>query len=56
LYVDVNVPKQDWNLLVANTLRGCMPISSIDGVVKRQPPTAIESINEAKNATKKSIK
>ena len=54
--VDVNVPKQDWNLFVPNTLSGGIPTKSIEGVVNSPPPPAIESINEAKKATINKIK
>ena len=38
-------------LLVAKTFKGGIPTRSIDGVVNKPPPPAMESIKEAKNAT-----
>ena len=43
----MNVLNDDWNLFVPNTVSGFIPTSSIDGVVNKPPPPAIESINDA---------
>jgi hypothetical protein len=42
-------------LFVANTFSGEIPSNNIDGVVNKPPPPAIESIKDAKNATKNKI-
>ena len=43
----MKVLNDDWNLFVPKTVNGLIPTSSIDGVVNKPPPPAIESINDA---------